>query len=151
MSVKASVHVTSRFHANQLYQVAPRGSRSLRQLTIATKMPTTRRSQAKATGPAARGAQSRLSFGSRSKITKPSLPAQVKKKDPALIEAVTRTPTPECASTVKADEVVQEQPKSETAKPHKTREKEDAATLSEAHVKRYWMTIENERKAPRGS
>jgi DNA polymerase delta subunit 4 len=117
-------------------------------------MPATRRNPTKTTGPAASGAQSRLSFGSRSKITKPSLPAQPKKKDPAVIdaviEAVTRTPTPECASTARVGEVAQEQPKGEVVKPHKTKEEEDAAAVPEAQVKRYWTAVENERKAPRG-
>ncbi|KAI9768530.1 MAG: hypothetical protein M1839_004019 [Geoglossum umbratile] len=112
-------------------------------------MPATRRNPVKTAGPAARGAQSRLTFGSHSKITKPSVPTQTKKKDPALIEAITRTPTPECVPTTKVDEVVLEQPKEEVAKLPKAKEEEDAAKLSNAQLKRYWKAVEDERKAPR--
>jgi DNA polymerase delta subunit 4 len=114
-------------------------------------MPATRRNPTKSSGPAARGAQSRLTFGSHSKITKPTLPTQAKKKDPALIETLTRTPSPECAPTAKVEEAVQVQAKEEVVKLHKTKEEEDAARVSDAQVKIYWKAVEDERKAPRGS
>ena len=113
-------------------------------------MPATRRNPIKTTGPAARGAQSRLTFGSHSKITKPSLPTQTK-KDPALVEALTRTPSPECVPTTKVEVVIQEKARAEAANIHKSKEEEDAARVSDAQLKRYWKAVEDERKAPRGS
>ncbi|KAI9774288.1 MAG: hypothetical protein M1840_004182 [Geoglossum simile] len=112
-------------------------------------MPATRRNPIKTTGPAARGAQSRLAFGSHSRITKPSLPTQTKKKDPALVEDLTRAPSSECAPTATVEVVVQERAKGEVVKVHKTKEEEDAAKVSDARVKKYWKTVEDERKAPR--
>ncbi|KAH0541291.1 hypothetical protein FGG08_004215 [Glutinoglossum americanum] len=111
------------------------------------KMPATRRNPTKIAGPTARGAQSRLSFGSHSKITKPSVPTHGKKKD--LLEVITRTPTPECAPIIKVNEVVQEQAKAEVTNLHKTKEEEDAAKVSDAQVIEYWKSVEDERKAPR--
>ncbi|KAI9821929.1 MAG: hypothetical protein M1827_002511 [Pycnora praestabilis] len=43
-------------------------------------------SKRRTSGPAARGSQSTLSFGSRARVTKPSIASQTKKKDPALFE-----------------------------------------------------------------
>ena len=113
-------------------------------------MPAARR---KSSGPAARGAQSRLTFGSHSKITKPSIPSQTPKKDPALLEEVlARTPTPECSpqSTARLEEEAAERESEEVVKIARSKEEDEAAKLSGAKIKKYWEKIEDERKARRG-
>lgn len=107
-------------------------------------MPATHRNITRVTGPSTRGAQSRLTFGSHSKVTKPSLPTQTKK-------VLTRTPTPECILVTKVGEVALEQAKGEVPQLHKAKEEEDVVKVSDAQVKRYWKAVEDERKAPRSS
>ena len=112
-------------------------------------MPPARR---KTSGPAARGAQSTLSFGHRAKVTKPSLtPASKKSKhDPSLVENVAKaieSSEPEAPTT--AEIAIEQQAAVEIAKP-KTEAEERAERLSDAQIKRYWKGREDERKAARG-
>lgn len=112
-------------------------------------MPPARR---KPSGPSARGAQSTLSFGNRAKVTKPSIAPVSKssKPDPALSESVAKaieSPEPEAPTT--AEVAIEEQARAEIAKP-KTEVEERAEIVTDAQIKRYWKSREDERKAPRG-
>ena len=112
-------------------------------------MPPARR---KHSGPSARGAQSTLSFGNRAKVTKPSIAPTSKsiKADPALTESVSKAievPEPEAPTT--AEIAIEEQAHAEIAKP-KTEAEERAEKVTDAQIKRYWKSREDERKASRG-
>jgi len=113
------------------------------------RMPPARR---KSSGPSVRGAQSTLSFGNRAKVTKPSIAPTSKKSkpDPSLTEIIAQTidpPEPEAPTT--AEIAIEEQAKAEVAKP-KTEAEERAEKVTDAQIKRYWKSKEDERKAPRG-
>ncbi len=112
-------------------------------------MPPARR---KPSGPSARGAQATLSFGNRAKVTKPSIAPVSKssKPEPALPESVAKviaSPEPEAPTT--AEIAIEEQAHAEIAKP-KTEAEERAEKVTDAQIKRYWKSREDERKAARG-
>lgn len=103
---------------------------------------------------ARRGAQSTLSFGSNSRVTKPSLPIQtVKKQGTPLADQVKAPESPiieaESQSTT-ADIAIEEQAEEEVQKVVRTPAEELAASINETRLKRYWKEREAERKAPRG-
>ncbi len=131
-------------------------------------MPPNRRSSSKTTGPAARGSQSTLSFGSRSKVTKPLPASQTKKQktdasttslpikeskapspSPALSPAPDAEADAKSESLTTAEVALAEQVEQEVQKP-KSKAEEEAEKVSEAQIKRYWKGKEDERKAPRG-
>lgn len=112
-------------------------------------MPPARR---KHSGPSARGAQSTLSFGNRGRVTKPSIAHEAKpsKTTSALTENVAKaveTPEPEAPTT--AEIAIEEQALAEISQP-KTEAEERAEKVTDAQIKRYWKSREDERKAPRG-
>ena len=112
-------------------------------------MPPARR---KASGPSARGAQSTISFGNRGKVTKPSIAPVSKssKADPALTESVAKAiEAPELEAPTTAEIAIEEQALAEIAKP-KTEAEERAEKVTDAQIKRYWKSREDERKASRG-
>ncbi|KAI9769858.1 MAG: hypothetical protein M1835_006653 [Candelina submexicana] len=112
-------------------------------------MPASRRSSTKASGPAARGSQSTISFGARSKVTKPSIPTHSKKQDASLlkeVKAVSSAPEPESLTT--AEVALADQVQQEVQRP-KTKAEEDGERVTDAQIKRYWKAKEDERKAPR--
>ncbi|TKA62412.1 hypothetical protein B0A49_10542 [Cryomyces minteri] len=105
-------------------------------------------------------AQSTLSFhGKSNKVTKPSLTASNKtKKDPAVVDAITRTKlnasanpdliAPKTAEIATAEQAKQEAVKQE-APEKRTAEDEEALRVSDAQVARYWRGKERSRMAPR--
>ncbi|KAI9722005.1 MAG: hypothetical protein M1812_001965 [Candelaria pacifica] len=112
-------------------------------------MPASRRSSSKTSGPAAQGSQSTISFGARSKVIKPSIPKQSKKKDASLLKEVKAvSPAPESESLTTAEVALADQVQQEVQRP-KTKAEEDAEKVTDAQVKRYWRAKEDERKAPR--
>ncbi|RDW75077.1 hypothetical protein BP6252_06219 [Coleophoma cylindrospora] len=120
---------------------------------LSDTMPVTRRSR-NSSGPVAKGAQSRLSFGS--KVTKSTTPS-------SKIHKPTSASTPpakrEDPVTLDQDEVdvghvdssaaVAQQAQAELAKPVKTEAEERADKVSDAQIRKYWRAHEMERKAPR--
>jgi DNA polymerase delta subunit 4 len=110
----------------------------------------------------ARSQQATLSFGAKSRITKPSAStAQGKKtKDVEQISSATpldtslpeQAPVPPPATSSKphvAEVAVQNQAEEELEKPQ-TAEDRKALKVPEAELKRYWNAEERKRKAPRG-
>jgi DNA polymerase delta subunit 4 len=117
--------------------------------------------------------QSKLSFGTQSRVTKPSttLPGkQIKNIDPIVQEVAAKrtssaSPAPEpdtafpeqvpvtsSAESSKphvAELAIREQVKEELSQPQ-TDEDKKALKLSEAQIKKYWGEEEKSRKAPRG-
>ena len=118
-------------------------------------MPATRRSNAKVGGPANRGGQKTLSFGNRSKVTKPAISQQIKSldKDAALVDDVSdakSTTSTDKAAEPAIESAIKAQLGTEVARP-KTEEEIQALKLKDSAVKKYWKAIEAERKAPRGT
>jgi DNA polymerase delta subunit 4 len=118
-------------------------------------MPATRRNRTSG-GPAARGAQSTLSFGgNRNKITKSSLPISSKGKK-ELIEDVkvetlkTEEPITTEPSHVTSDAGVIEQAKVGLSKP-KSEAERLAEKVTDAQIKGYWRGREAERTVERGN
>lgn len=102
-----------------------------------------------------RGAQSTLSFGSRSKVTKPSVSSgQSIKKDVALHQDDVKRPASPASEVdvqpTTAELAIREQAKEEVKKVARTKEEELAAKIDDAQLKRYWKERDAERKAPRG-
>ena len=126
-------------------------------------MPTTRR---KTHGPASRGAQSTLSFGSRAKVTKPSsstthaskakslessVHAEVEPEDVQASSTLPEAPTVAELGPTKVEVVAAEQAKAEIeTKPIRTKEVEEAESIGYKRLRSYWRGREDERKAPRG-
>ncbi|KAI9836428.1 MAG: hypothetical protein M1819_001459 [Sarea resinae] len=111
-----------------------------------------RQASSRAAGPTTRGGQSTLSFGNRSKVTKPTpAPSNKTKKDPALFEDrnVTAIASPDLAEPTSAEVAIIDQAKAEAEKP-RTEEEEEAENITEAQLRKYWRERENERKASRG-
>ena len=112
-------------------------------------MPRSRRSAQNAR----QGAQSTLSFGTQSRVRKPTLPIHLAKKqaEPLLRDqspsTVEREPKTERTT---ADVAIQDQSKKEVRTVTRSREKELAAQISETQLKRYWKAREAERTAARG-
>ena len=104
-------------------------------------MPSTRRKSGNAS---ARNAQSTLSFGAKSRVTKPTLEkvAKTNKSEKASSEPVVD-------EIVTTDVPIREHKKEQLESPES---KEDvlAHNISEAQVDRYWKAEEKKRKAPRG-
>jgi hypothetical protein len=118
------------------------------------KMPPPRRANA----PSSRNrGQSTLSFGSRARVTKTSLPVQpAKKKDAASradehVNAPASPPPVAAVPPTTAEIVIKRQAKEEARTILRTREEKVAAAVSDAQLKRYWRALEAERKAPRGT
>jgi len=130
-----------------------------------TAMPPVRR---RGGNPAAsRAQQSTLSFGSKSRVTKPSAaqaPSKKLKDVEPIVDNVAADTRP--ADTVEPDQVpvtppvgsskphiaevvVSEQAKAEVEKPLSEEDRE-ALKITDADLKRYWEEKEAERKAPRG-
>jgi DNA polymerase delta subunit 4 len=117
-------------------------------------MPATRRNRTSG-GPAAKGAQSTLSFsGNRSKITKPSVPIS-SKGGKRLVEDVkveilkTEDPIIAEPSRVISDAEAVEQAKVEPSKP-KSEAERLAEKVTDTQIKRYWRGREAERTVERG-
>lgn len=102
---------------------------------------------------APRGSQATLSFGGRSKVTKPSVSAQAPKKNVAAAKE-SLEPSPSVSDVelppTTADKAITEQAKEEVQKVVRTREEELAMKINDAQLKRYWKEREAERKALRG-
>ena len=133
----------------------------------------------RSTGRTAASQQSKLSFGTQSRVTKPSttLPGkQIKNIDPVVQELAAKklshtpsasvspapqsdTALPEQVSVTSsatsskphvAELAIREQVKDELSEPQ-TDEDRKALKISEAQIRRYWSEEEKSRKAPRGS
>lgn len=105
-------------------------------------MPATRRART-STGPAAKGAQKTLSFGSskvgkttstKDKLTSPAKPTSTVNVEPGHV-------TSEAAIT--------EQTESVKAEVERSPEEEKASRVTDAQIRRYWRDREAERRAPR--
>ena len=129
----------------------------------------------RSTGRTAPSQQSKLSFGTQSRVTKPSttLPGkQIKNIDAVVQElAAKRTSSASASPAPEADTAFPEQvpvaSSAESSKPHvaelaireqvkeelsqpQTDEDKRALKISEAQIKKYWSEEERSRKAPRG-
>ncbi|KAK5288820.1 hypothetical protein LTR16_003219 [Cryomyces antarcticus] len=105
-------------------------------------------------------AQATLSFhGKSNKVTKPSLTASNRtKKDPTVVEAITRTNLNASANSdlaapttakVAIAEQARQKPVKQEAPEKRTAEDEEALRVSDAQVARYWRGKEKSRMAPR--
>jgi DNA polymerase delta subunit 4 len=118
-------------------------------------MPATRRANAKAGGPANRGGQKTLSFGSRSKVTKPAASTQSKSppNDVAFLEDTSdvksTTSSTDKPTTAAVESAIKDQVETETVRP-RTEEEVQASRLKDSQIRKYWKAVEAERKAPRG-
>jgi DNA polymerase delta subunit 4 len=116
-------------------------------------MPATRRARTSG-GPATKGAQSTLSFGSRSRVTK-AVPAASKlskdKTESLKAEVVTIEPEGQKAELgyVSSEAAVQKQAEIELSK-LKTEAEVLAEKVTDAQIKKYWKAREAERITPRG-
>jgi DNA polymerase delta subunit 4 len=113
----------------------------------------------------ARTQQATLSFGSESRVTKPSATSSTKKTknvEPIADEVISQSsldtsvpaqtvvaPPSEASRPHIAEVVVREQAKSEIEKPL-SEEDRRALSITDADLKRYWRAEEQKRKAPRG-
>ncbi|EED13146.1 DNA polymerase delta subunit 4, putative [Talaromyces stipitatus ATCC 10500] len=129
----------------------------------------------RSTGRTASGQQSKLSFGTQSRVTKPSTTApgkQIKNIDPTIDQEITKkasSPSPSASpatpdtafpeqvpvtsSTASskphvAELAIREQAKEELSQPQ-TEEDRRALKISEAQIRKYWNEEEHSRKAPR--
>lgn len=117
-------------------------------------MPATRRSR-NSSGPIAKGSQSTLSFGTKSKVTKPT-PASAKAIKKGLISHVTsddssqETIAPKKVTVGHAisEAAVKTQAAIELSKP-KTKAELEAEKVSVAQINKYWRAREADRLAPR--
>lgn len=115
-------------------------------------MPATRRART-STGPATKGAQSTLSFGNRSKITKPS--SATSKKEKSIVDLGKLEDDIKSASVepevghVTSEVAVEKQAVAELAEP-KTEADIKAEKVTDAQIKRYWRAREAERTSGRG-
>jgi DNA polymerase delta subunit 4 len=117
-------------------------------------------------GAATRSQQSTISFGSKSRVIKPSVTSPPAKKatetepvaDSVSVEVVinqtqrspARTAPPSWSSQPPtADLVVRAQAKAEVEQPL-TKEDKRAVKITDADLKRYWMLEEEKRHAPQG-
>ena len=129
-------------------------------------MPATRRSRS-STGPATKGAQSTISFGNQSRVTKVIPPSSKLSKDVTKsikAEISTPGPVPESteiiASKVESSELghitfeaaVEKQAKVELSKNEieKSEEVREAESISDSQIKNYWKAREAERITRRG-
>lgn len=115
-------------------------------------MPATRRARTSG-GPVTKGAQSTISFGSRSRVTKNTIAASKLSKDVTeTIKAEIVTPEPAATEElghVTSEAAVEKQAQVELSKPKSEAEKL-AEKVSEAQINKYWRAREAERSAPRG-
>ncbi|KAI9809770.1 MAG: UV-damage endonuclease [Sarcosagium campestre] len=119
-------------------------------------MPATRRTSHKLPS---RSGQSRLSFGTNNKVTKPTVSANQDLKKGKSHQAKTKESVVEIpnASGENSDEdkvesaevAVREQAEVEVKKVVEMPEHAEAKKISDAQLKRYWKRMEDERKAPR--
>lgn len=106
-------------------------------------MPPTRRKGGGASA-ASRNAQSTLSFGSKSRVTKPatSIPAKSKKQEVV--------PEPEVRPVPVAEVPIRQQKVEEVVSSLKAEEDLQAEMVSDGQIEKYWKAEEKSRKAPRG-
>ncbi|KAL3709081.1 hypothetical protein TMatcc_002870 [Talaromyces marneffei ATCC 18224] len=106
----------------------------------------------RSTGRTAPSQQSKLSFGTQSRVTKPSTTAtgkQIKNIDPIVKELATKITSSASASPApEADTAFPEQVPEELSQPQ-TDEDKRALEISDAQIRRYWNEEEHSRKAPR--
>jgi DNA polymerase delta subunit 4 len=105
-------------------------------------MPATRRTRT-SSGPAPKGSQKTLSFGS--KVTKPTGPSSTKDKAHTInLKTID-------LGHVSSEAAVVEQAwiEVERSKKERTVEEENASKVTDAQIRRYWREREAERKAPR--
>lgn len=110
----------------------------------------------------AAAAQSTISFGSKSRVTKPSAApthASAKKIKHDIVEPIVsdvsteeiQTPEPDVEKKPTTAEIaIREQTKREFQAPTRDEVEEQALKLSNAQLKKYWKAREDERKVPRG-
>lgn len=109
----------------------------------------------KKTGPATKGAQSTLSFGARTKVTKPTTSNAKNAKSTDGLAKALKIPeadtAPETADLghVYAEAAIAKQAEAELKK-LRTDEEIRAEKVTDAQIKKYWRACEAERKAPRG-
>lgn len=125
----------------------------------------------RSTGRTASSQQSKLSFGTQSRVTKPAATAPGKQiKDPIVSEnakqsSVSASPSPapdtsipeqvpvtssaESSKPHVAELAIREQVKEELSQPQ-TEEDKKALKVSDAQIRRYWDNEERKRLAPRG-
>ncbi|KAI9657799.1 MAG: hypothetical protein M1829_006865 [Trizodia sp. TS-e1964] len=116
-------------------------------------MPPSRRNRM--SGPALRGAQSTISFGSRGKVTKASVTNSKKKRDSS--SRLRDSIQPDDISAAEPADAVTPPPVSPAAEEPEvqavalppTPTKEQAQGISDAGIKKYWREKELERKTPR--
>jgi DNA polymerase delta subunit 4 len=116
-------------------------------------MPATRRARTSG-GPATKGAQSTLSFGGRSRVTKAVPPSSKLSKDiTKASKAEILVPEPEASKPelghVISEAAVEKQAQVELSKP-KPEAEELAEKVTDAQIKKYWRAREAERITPRG-
>ena len=100
-----------------------------------------------------KNAQSTLSFGARSKITKPSASTKSLKKDAAIISDVKDPVSPVAEVDIPpttAEVAIEEQAREEVQKVVRTKEEELALEVNDTQLRRYWKAREAERRTPRG-
>lgn len=116
-------------------------------------MPATRRARTSG-GPATKGAQSTLSFGGRSRVTKAIPPSSKLSKDITETgKAEILVPEPEVSKPeldhVFSDAAIEKEAQVELSKP-KTEAEESAEKVTAAQIKKYWREREAERTTFRG-
>src|SRR5271169_3155290 len=116
-------------------------------------MPATRRARTSG-GPATKGAQSTLSFGGRSRVTKAvPPPSKLSKDNTESIKAEAVTIEPE-TQNVELDDVLSEAAVQKQAEIELSKSKTEAEVLAEkvsdAQIKKYWRAREAERDTLRG-
>lgn len=126
-------------------------------------MPPRRRTGQSAT---ARTHQSTLSFGAKSRVTKPSA-TPVSAKKTKNVDYIIEKPVPETSPDTSVDAQTSVAPPSETSQPHiaevvvreqakseieqpLTEEDKRALQITDSDLKKYWRAEEQKRKAPRG-
>lgn len=121
-------------------------------VTHARNMPPRRSNGRSAAGPKKSQQQSTLSFGAKSRITKPttSTPGKPSKSvsEPAAKEIIAEATTPETpASPELSEEPIP--PVTEEPQPQ-TEEERRALQITDAQLRKYWSNEEKSRKTPRG-
>jgi DNA polymerase delta subunit 4 len=107
-------------------------------------MPPTRRAR-NSTGPAAKGAQKTLSFGS-SKISKPSNDKFTSPSSPGIKPSSVDDIEP---GHVSSEAAITSQTSIVKAEVERSPEEEKASKVTDAQIRRYWRDREAERRAPR--
>ena len=114
-------------------------------------MPATRKARTSG-GPAIKEAQSTLSFGGRTRVTKNAAPVSKLSKDVTEDIKKAEVIVPELAvevGHVTSEAAIEKQAKVELSK-SKTEAEKLAEKMSDAQIMKYWSACEAERKASRG-